>query len=86
MNKKKILIVCRSFYPEISPRSLRATELAEEFARQGHEVTIIFPTKGRDYSSFEKEYGLRIINLGKLRCKPVFQPPNSLEKITESNL
>ena len=46
--KKKILLVSNGFYPEISPRSYRATELAKEFYRQGHEVTVI--TKYRDYN------------------------------------
>ena len=32
---KRILIVAFSFYPIISPRSFRTTELAKELARQG---------------------------------------------------
>lgn len=38
---KKILIVTHAFYPENSPRSFRATELAKEFVKQGHLVTVI---------------------------------------------
>jgi len=68
---KRILIVCRSFFPEISPRSFRATELAKEFARQGHDVTILFPTNGRDYTEFEKIYNVKIKDLGTLRFKPI---------------
>ena len=86
MHREKILIVCRSFYPEISPRSFRATELAKEFARQGHEVTVIFPTLGKDYSSFEKEYGLRIKNLGSLRCKPVELKGGKIEMLLRRGL
>ena len=41
MNKKKILIVGRDFYPLLSPRAFRTTELAKELAKQGHEVTVI---------------------------------------------
>lgn len=41
MDKKKILIVSRSFYPENSPRSFRTTELVKEFCRQGHQVKLI---------------------------------------------
>jgi hypothetical protein len=41
MDKKKILIVTNGFYPENSPRSLRATELAKEFACKGHSVKVI---------------------------------------------
>lgn len=36
----KILIVTYHFYPEVTPRSFRATELAREFVRLGHEVTV----------------------------------------------
>ncbi|MBP8959660.1 MAG: glycosyltransferase [Bacteroidales bacterium] len=71
MEKKKILIICRSFYPEISPRSFRATELAKEFARQGHDVTVCFPVNNRDYSEFGKEYKLKIKDLGKMKFKNV---------------
>lgn len=65
--KKKILIVCRGFFPQISPRSFRATELAKEFARKDHDVTVYIPTDGRDYSSFERENNLKIRNLGTLK-------------------
>lgn len=53
--KRKILLVSSAFYPEISPRSLRATELAREFSRQGHEVTVISKFRDHDYSDFLKE-------------------------------
>jgi len=71
MEKKKILIICRSFYPEISPRSFRATELAKEFASQGHDVTVCFPVNNRDYSEFKKEYNLKIKDLGKLKLRNI---------------
>lgn len=71
MVNKKILIVCRAFYPDISPRSFRATELAKEFARQGHDVTVRFPTRDYDYSSFEIKNNLKIKNLGQLNWKGV---------------
>ncbi len=37
----KILILTRSFYPIVSPRSFRATELAKELSRQGHNVKVV---------------------------------------------
>ncbi|MDP4208591.1 MAG: hypothetical protein Q8928_07235 [Bacteroidota bacterium] len=40
-----ILIVSNHFYPEITPRAFRTTELAKEFANQGHDVTVILPYK-----------------------------------------
>lgn len=45
MDKKKILIVSRSFHPGTWPRAHRATELAVEFARQGHDVTVLVPNE-----------------------------------------
>jgi hypothetical protein len=57
---KRILLVSNGFYPEISPRSYRATELAKEFCRLGHHVTVI--TKNRDYGyhDFLKENSLAL--------------------------
>ncbi len=40
---KSILIISSAFYPRLSPRSFRTTELAKELARQGHEVTLLLP-------------------------------------------
>lgn len=71
LTQKRILIVCRYFYPHISPRSFRATELAKEFARQGHEVTVLMLKQGRDYSEFESTYNIKIKDLGKLRFKNI---------------
>lgn len=64
MDKKKVLIVSRSFFPDNSPRSFRTTELAKEFARQGHEVTVITPRKPGIHDDFEKEHKLTIKSMG----------------------
>ena len=53
--KVKILLVTNAFYPEISPRSYRATELAREFSRLGHEVVVITKFRNFDYSDFNRE-------------------------------
>jgi hypothetical protein len=37
----KILLIARGFYPLISPRSFRATELAKELVKQGHSVKVV---------------------------------------------
>ena len=50
---------------------MRTTELAEEFARQGHEVHIYIPETGFDYSDFLKENPIQIKSLGKLVYKEV---------------
>lgn len=41
MDNKKILLTTNGFYPDISPRSFRATELAKELVRQGHKVKVL---------------------------------------------
>lgn len=48
----RILLVSNGFYPEISPRSYRATELAREYCRQGHNVVVITKFRDFDYSDF----------------------------------
>jgi hypothetical protein len=71
MTKKKILIVASSFYPNNSPRSFRTTELAKELARQGHEVTVIIPFRGIDYSGYATDNQLIIKDLGVLRFNDI---------------
>jgi len=76
--KKKILIVSRSFYPMVSPRSFRTTELVKEFAHQGYKVTLL-TVKNEDYHiSFEKEYGVTIKDFGPLRFPKVKPGKNGL--------
>ena len=70
--KKKILIVSRSFYPQNSPRSFRTTELAKEFARQGHEVTVLTPRNQEVHPAFEKEHNFYIKDLG----QPTWKSPD----------
>jgi len=65
--KKKILIVSRSFYPMNSPRSFRTTELVKEFARQGHDVTLLTLKNSEEHPEFEKEHGVTIKDLGALK-------------------
>lgn len=67
--RKKILIVSRSFYPQNSPRSLRTTELAKEFSRQGHAVTVLTPKDNNVHEQFERENRLTIKNMGRPRWK-----------------
>ncbi len=62
---KKILIVTNAFYPDISPRSFRATELAKELVRQGHSVKVLtHPRIGTD--QFCKQHGIEFKDLGNL--------------------
>jgi glycosyltransferase involved in cell wall biosynthesis len=78
MSGKRILLVSSAFYPEISPRSYRATELAKEFSRQGNEVTVISKFRDYEYSSFLKEYPVTL----KMWQKAVFHKiPVSKKKL-----
>lgn len=53
---RNIILVTNGFHPEISPRSYRATELAKEFCRQGHKVTVISKYRDYDYGNFLSEF------------------------------
>jgi len=69
--KKKILIVSRTFYPINSPRSFRTTELVKEFARQGHDVTLLTLKDDDHHPEFELEYGVKIKDMGPLKFSPI---------------
>jgi glycosyltransferase involved in cell wall biosynthesis len=71
MEKKKILIVSRSFYPENSPRSLRATALVKEFARKGHGVTVLTVKNDAVHIPFENDYNVTINDTGPLRFSKI---------------
>jgi hypothetical protein len=67
--KKKILIVSQAFFPENSPRSFRSTELAKEFAKMGHFVTVITPYNNSLHAAFAKEHNIEIKDMGKFSWK-----------------
>ncbi|TKG95417.1 hypothetical protein EYV94_08210 [Puteibacter caeruleilacunae] len=67
--KQKILIVSSFFYPVNTPRANRATELAKEFSRQGHDVTVLTVFEDEDYGKMAKDFGITIENLGKRKWK-----------------
>ena len=70
MDNKRILIVSRSFFPAISPRSFRATELAREFARQGKSVKVITSfVDGVDYNEMAITMDMQFKNLGKEKLR-----------------
>lgn len=60
-----IKIVVGSYFPKIHPRAFRATELAKEFTRLGHQVTVICMSsvEGFDYEAYTRETGIKIIHL-----------------------
>ncbi len=63
----KVLIVGRTFYPQLSPRSFRTTELATELVRQGHNVTLAIPVESSESENYCHEHGIDLINLGRPR-------------------
>lgn len=86
MDKKKILIVTAVFFPSISPRSMRATELAKELARQGHEVHVYLPESEFDFSDFLKENPIQIKSLGKLSYREIKLKGNKLSLLIRRSL
>lgn len=80
MIRRKILIVSRSFYPMNSPRSFRTTELVKEFARQGHEVTLLTLKNDEYHLAFEQKFGVIIKDFGPLTW-PVFKAKSSYRLI-----
>lgn len=73
--RKRILLVSNGFYPEISPRSFRATELAAEFARQGHDVTVYTKNRNFDYTDFlsKNKFTLRMWGKARFPACPQFK-------------
>lgn len=69
MEKKKILIISRGFYPAQSPRAFRTTELVRELAKQKHDVTLYTLKDDKFHVPFEVEHGIRIKDLGRLKFR-----------------
>lgn len=76
-----ILLVSGSFYPENSPRSFRTTELAKEFSRKGHKVTVIVPKNDFDYSLFLKQYPINIKYYNRPSGRRVFTKISFFDRI-----
>jgi hypothetical protein len=79
---KKILLVSSAFYPEISPRSFRATELAKELYRQGHYLTVISKFRDHNYTDFLKELPVSF----KMWNKPTFPKVPEFRRKPLSNI
>jgi hypothetical protein len=61
---QKILVISKFFFPDNNPRSFRVTELVEELARTGHNVTVLIPRRKEFHDAFQKEYNVKIEDLG----------------------
>ena len=77
-----IQIITGHFYPQVHPRAFRATELALEFARLGHKVSVTNLSRvvGFDYSAYAQENGIEIINTDLY----ILKDANGINKIPES--
>jgi hypothetical protein len=67
-----------AFFPENSPRSFRATELACEFTRQGHFVKVITLNRGEATRKFCSANSIELQYLSQRKLKPVPSPPGFL--------
>ncbi len=67
----KIHILTGHFYPQLHPRAFRANELALEFSRRGHNVTVTncWTMTDFDYDAYAKVNNLTIVNLGLTQTK-----------------
>lgn len=63
----KIVVISQYFPPYNTPRAFRTFELAKEFARQGHDVTVYSLIGDRDNSDIEKKYNIKIKDYGPSR-------------------
>lgn len=59
----KIVIISASVYPSLTPRAQRTTNLAEEFARKGHDVTVYAILGHYNYEEYSRLKNVRVINL-----------------------
>src|SRR5690606_37329378 len=73
----RILLITKAFYPTISPRSFRATELAKELSRQGHQVTVVTLYDPKQIG-FAKEYDIQFSYLPNLKWKEISIAGNPL--------
>lgn len=73
----KILLIAKAFYPTISPRSFRATELAKELSRQGHQVKVVTVYDSKQVD-FAKENNIQFSYLPALKWKEISIAGNPL--------
>jgi glycosyltransferase involved in cell wall biosynthesis len=77
LDKKKILVVSKSFYPLRTPRAYRTTELVKEFARTGNEVHLLIPDSEYDYSDFLSQHKIEIHFFGPLKWRTLSSSSHS---------
>lgn len=55
-----ILVITQHIFPIQTPRSIRSTELIQELARRGHNVTVYAVLGNYDYSEFQNQYNILV--------------------------
>ncbi|WP_341200557.1 hypothetical protein [Croceibacter atlanticus] len=60
----RIVIISKNCYPSLGPRSHRTTELAKEFSKRGHDVTIYALLGNHNYTNISLETGIVFKSLG----------------------
>lgn len=64
----RVVIISAMCYPLNTPRAFRTDELAKEFAREGHDVTVYSLLGDYDYGEYSLKTGIRMKSLGKSLC------------------
>lgn len=80
----KIVLVSHGFFPEVSPRSYRATELAKEFAAQGHDTTVITIQRSPETQIFCKKHGITLVLTSRLWLKPIKTLPGRFSLLSRA--
>ena len=76
MTTRKVIIICKEFYPSLTPRAFRAAELATELGKRGHRVKVFIPSwnglgEGTDLETFARQRGFALSGLGRSRWPEV---------------
>ena len=56
----KIILISKAYYPNQSARAMRTTELAQQLARMGHDVTVYTVIGLSDYSDYSVKTGVKV--------------------------
>lgn len=56
----KVLVITQHIFPIQTPRAIRSTELVNELARRGHDVTVYAVLGEYDYSDYQRQYNVKV--------------------------
>ena len=74
----RIILISKSYFPNQSARALRTTELAQQFARMGHDVTVYTVVGQENYEQYTSNTGVKI-ELINTRWIPSAHPKSGLK-------